>query len=129
MTKQWKEALKKAKPKIEDIVKVQNYLIDNDLNFYDKMIAQIHTNTNEYVFKAMGEACTSINVFIDKERLKKWIEFCQYLDNIPIELCEDIALRNTMSKMRSYIYNLKEEVKKLKNENKHLKGILGYEKD
>lgn len=125
---QWQEELKKKAPKMEDIVKVENYLHDNFNNFYDEMMVQLHQQQEKQICLEMGEVLSTYGIIVNEEKLLKWAKMCISLEALPIEVCQDIALRNKLKKLKREIFNLVDEVEKLKHENKMLKEILGYGK-
>ena len=124
---QWQEELKKKAPKMEDIVKVENYLNDNFNNFYDEMMVQLHQQQEKQICLEMGEVLSTYGIIVNEEKLLKWAKMCMALENIPTDICKDIALRNKLRKLQLKVDGLEKVVAQLKRENKELKGMFNDE--
>ena len=124
---QWQEELKKKAPKMEDIVKVENYLHDNFNNFYDEMMVQLHYEQEKNICLEMRNALVKYDIIVNEERLLKWAKMCMALDNIPTDICKDIALRNKLRKLQLKVDGLEKVVAQLKRENRELKGMFNDE--
>ena len=121
---QWQEELKKKAPKFEDIVKVENYLHDNFYNFYDRMMVQLHYQQEKQICLEMGEVLSTCGVIVSEERLLKWAKMCMTLENIPTDICKDIALRNKLRRLQLKVNGLEKENAQLRRENSKLKEML-----
>ena len=130
MYKQWQEELKKKAPKTEDIVKVENYLHDNFNRFYDEMMVQLHQQQEKQICLEMGEVLSTYGIIVNDEKILKWAKMCMALENIPIDICQDIALRAKLHRLQAEVVNLKFKIAKLKGIDKKVKELLEiYEKE
>ena len=124
---QWQEELKKKAPKMEDIVKVENYLHDNFNNFYDEMMVQLHQQQEKQICLEMGEVLSTYGIIVNEEKLLKWAKMCMALENIPTDICNDIALRNKLCRLQLKVEGLEKENAQLRRENRKLKGMFNDE--
>lgn len=123
----WQGELKNYSLKMEDIIKVENYLHDNFNNFYDEMMVQLHQQQEKQILLEMGKALVKYGIIVNEERLLKWAKMCMALENIPTDICKDIALRNKLRKLQLKVDGLEKVVAQLKRENRELKGMFNDE--
>ena len=109
--------------------KVVDYLssLDNDGNFMDKAMINIMTARDGFIMDEVGKACIQIGVHVDEKRLKRWIEMCAELDNIPVELVRDMAIRNKLMKLENENRNLYHENRLLKRKLKAIEDAFEEE--
>ena len=124
---QWQGKLKNYSLKMEDIIKVENYLNENFNSFYDNMMVQIHQEQEKQILLEMGKALVKYGIIVNEERLLKWAKMCMALENIPTDICKDIALRNKLRKLQLKVDGLEKVVAQLKRENRELKGMFNDE--
>lgn len=124
---QWQGKLKNYSLKMEDIIKVENYVNDNFNKFYDDMIVQLHYEQEKNICLEMRKALVKYDIIVNEEKLLKWAKMCMALENIPTDICKDIALRNKLRKLQLKVDGLEKVVAQLKRENRELKGMLNDE--
>ena len=107
------------------IDKVIDYLYETDGDFIDKAMIHIVEQRDNMIIQEMNKVCAKINigVYVDEVKLKKWIEMCAELEQLPIREQCDIAIK-------AEIIHLERQISKLKCENSYLKDkISELEKD
>ena len=120
----WQEELKNHSPKMKDIIKVENYLYDNFNNFYDRKMVQLHNEREKNICLEMEKALLTYDIIVNEERLLKWAKMCMNLENIPTDICKDIALRNKLRRLQLKVNGLEKENAQLRRENRKLKEVL-----
>lgn len=110
----------------ESYDKVVDYLssLDNHNKFMDEMMVNIISERDSFIINEIGKACISIGVHVDEKRLKRWIEMCTELDNIPIGLQQDLAFKNRFNILENENRNLYHENRLLKHKLKKLEDAL-----
>lgn len=121
---QWQGELKNHSLKIEDIIKVENYLNDNFNNFYDRMMVQLHYQQEKDIYLEMRTILTRYNIIVNEEKLLKWTKMCMALENISTGICQDIALRAKLQRLERVNTNLCHQIEMLKYENGKLKELM-----
>lgn len=120
----WQGELKNYSLKMEDIIKVENYVNDNFNKFYDDMIVQLHYEQEKNICLEMRKALVKYDIIVNEERLLKWAKMCMALDNISTDICNDIALRNKLCRLQLKVESLEKENAQLRRENRKLKEVL-----
>lgn len=102
---------KDVKRKFE-IDEVERYLNEQG-GFVDKLMVNVVQKQNDFIICEMNNVCLEMGVNVDKERLKKWLEMCDNLDNLDYETIKDIALRNKFESMERNIDKLKSDIEEI----------------
>lgn len=109
---------------MSDIGKVLEYLESTNGNFIDKMMVNIVQQRDDYIYAEMGKVCMEFGVYIDKDKLKKWIQMCAELEQLSAETQGDLAIKTEIMGLKSKISKLEWENLQLKHkiselENEH----------
>lgn len=111
----------------KDLDNVLDFIEETNHRFIDDMMIQVFEMRDNYIIQELGKVCMRIGVYVDEERLKKWLKMCASLENIPDELAKDIAITNSLQRLRNRVRYLEEENHNLTQELIRLKGEEDYE--
>lgn len=98
------------------IDKVIDYLYETNGDFIDKAMIQIAEQRDNMIIQEMNKVCASINVgvYVDEEKLKKWVQMCAELEQLSAEAQREIAIREKMIRLQCKVEQLEIENAELK---------------
>lgn len=110
---------------MEKIGKVLKYLESNKNSFIDEMMVNVAEMRDSVIFQEMGKACINIGVYVDEKRLKKWVEMCTELENVPPHIRIHLGMQAETERLNARIKQLEVENEVLLDQITKIKELVG----
>lgn len=121
----------------ENIIKnypldVNKYLDETKGHFINQEMIKIVEMKNSYfdaaIVNGMLQACVSYNIYVDEEKLRKWVNMCMSLDHIPYKEHKNLAINAKIRRLEARVAELEAENQNLKEHIEWQERILENER-
>lgn len=100
---------------MEELLKNHELLGDLQINnFLDKYMITVFEQREKLFKDALCKEIMRIGVYVDKDRLLKWLKKCAFLDKIEESNLIDFAIQKRINYLINENYNLKCELERYK---------------